>query len=47
VVAALVAALVGARMNGRHRIHRDGLYASIAAVAVCAFVLGVLVGRVM
>jgi hypothetical protein len=47
VVAALVAALVGARMNGRTRLHRDGLIASVALIAVCAFVLGVLVGRVM
>jgi hypothetical protein len=33
--------------GGRHRIHRDGLWASIVLVAACAFVLGVLVGRVM
>jgi hypothetical protein len=34
-------------MNGRTRLHRDGLVATVVLVAVCAFVLGVLVGRVM
>jgi hypothetical protein len=46
-VAPLVAALVGAGVNGRTRLHRDGLVATVALIAVCAFVLGVLVGRVM
>jgi hypothetical protein len=44
VVAALVA-LVGARVNGRTRLHRDGLVATVVLVAVCAFALGVLIGR--
>jgi hypothetical protein len=34
-------------VNGRTRLHRDGLIATITLIAVCAFVLGVLVGRVM
>jgi hypothetical protein len=47
VVASLVASLVGASVNGRTRLHRDGLVATVTLIAVAAFVLGVLVGRVM
>jgi hypothetical protein len=34
-------------VNGRTRLHRDGLIATIALIAALAFTLGVLVGRVV
>ena len=34
-------------MNGRTRLHRDGLVAVVVLIAAGSFVLGVLVGRVL
>lgn len=33
-------------MNGRTRIHRDGLIVSVVLIAAVSFTVGVLVGRV-
>jgi hypothetical protein len=41
----LVAALVAARMNGRTRLHRDGLVVTVCLIAVLSFTVGVLIGR--